>query len=78
MAAKLESFDLVLLIDANGDYAVGKCQDTAAEAYEQDVGALSESGGFRIVNLTVKATLPESVELEGVIGGEGKAQLVLK
>lgn len=78
MAATLPTFDVVILIDANGDYAVGKCNDTAVEAYEADIGSIGDSGGYRLVNLTVKAALPAPVELAAMIPADGSASVVLK
>jgi hypothetical protein len=58
--------ELVLIVDANGDYAVGKDFDGAKEQYENDVGELSAcEGGFRVVRVTVGVPLPEVVELTG-------------
>jgi hypothetical protein len=73
------TFSLVLLVDANGEYAVGKDSESAIEAYENDIGSLGESGGFRLLNLEVKAPLPEQVELTGTVpAAEGKATLTIK
>lgn len=77
--ATLQAFDVVVLIDSNGDYAVGKDSDSAVEQYETDIGNLSDSGGYRLINLTVNAPLPEQVELAATIpAADGKATLVLK
>ena len=43
--------ELVLLVDANGDYAVGKDFDAAKDNYESDVQELSAcEGGFRVMH----------------------------
>jgi hypothetical protein len=58
--------ELVLIVDGEGDYGIGKDFDAAKENYETDVGELSAcEGGFRVVNLTVGVPLPEVVELTG-------------
>lgn len=60
----MESFDVFVLIDAAGDYVVGKDEAAAREAYEAEIQNLSDCDGFRLVKVTVKAALPAVVELE--------------
>ena len=72
--------ELVLLVDANGDYAVGKDFDAAKDNYESDVQELSAcEGGFRVVRMTVGVPLPEVVELAGdapEVSGKGDESAV--
>ena len=51
-------------VDADGGYAVGADEQAAKDKYEEDVGALNEAGGFRMVKVTVTVPLPELIELE--------------
>jgi hypothetical protein len=71
--------ETVLIVDANGDYAVGKDFDAAKEAYENDVGELAScEGGFRVVRVVVAVPLPEVVELTGEAPEQGgKATLAV-
>jgi hypothetical protein len=58
--------ETVLIVDANGDYGVGKDFDGAKEQYENNVGELSAcEGGFRVVRVAVAVPLLEVVELTG-------------
>jgi hypothetical protein len=58
--------ELVLIVDADGDYGVGKDFDAAKENYENDIGELAScDGGFRVVRVAVGVALPEVVELAG-------------
>jgi hypothetical protein len=76
--AEKATCELVLIVDANGDYAAGKDFDAAKEVYENDVGELQASeGGFRVVRLTVGVPLPEAVELAGDAPEQGKATLTV-
>jgi len=67
--------ELFVLVDAAGDYAVGKDEASAREAYENDIGALSDADGFRLVKVTVNVPLPEVVELTGDAPEHGNASL---
>lgn len=67
--------ELWACIDSNGDYAVGYSEETAREKYEEDVGALSECSGFRLVKICVAVPLPEPVELTGEASETGPASL---
>jgi hypothetical protein len=51
-------------VDANGDYAVGTTEEAAREKYEEDIGALNEASGFRLVKVNLTVPLPEVIELE--------------
>lgn len=57
--------ELVILVDSNGDYAFGKDEAGAREAYENEVGALNECDGFRLVKVAVNVPLPAIVEMTG-------------
>jgi len=58
-----QACEVVMVVDSAGDYAVGKDLESAIEAYENEVQSIAESGGYRVVNLTLNVALPESVEL---------------
>jgi hypothetical protein len=58
--------ELVLIVDASGDYGAGKDFESAKENYENDIGELSAcEGGFRVIRVTVAVPLLEVVELVG-------------
>jgi len=71
----VEKIPVCICVDSDGCYAVGKDESQAREAYENDVGALNECGGFRLVCMTVAVPLPETVELEGTAPPDGAAKL---
>lgn len=62
------TFEVFLLCDSNGDYAVGNSADAARERYEEDIGELVNCDGFRLVKMLVKVPLPEPVELSVEVG----------
>jgi hypothetical protein len=74
--ADLCKCELFVLVDAAGDYAVGKDEAAAREAYENEIQALSDADGFRLVKVTVNVPLPEVVELTGDAPEHGAAKLV--
>lgn len=56
--ATMDTFECWLLIDANGNHGCGPSEDDARENYISGIGPLEESGGFRFIQVRVKATLP--------------------
>ena len=74
MAEKCQA-ELVIVVGADGEYAVGKDEATAREAFENDIGALNEQDGFRLVKVTVAVPLPAIPELTGEAPAEGDAEL---
>ena len=71
--------ELVMIVDANGDYGAGKDFESAKDNYENNIGELAScEGGFRVVRLTVAVPLPEVVELVGEAPEQsGKATLAV-
>jgi hypothetical protein len=63
----METLEIVVCVDANGDYRTGRDADEAREKYEEDIGALAECDGFRIYNLTLTVPLPRPVEVSGTV-----------
>ncbi len=49
-----------VVVDAAGDYAVGISAEAAREKYEEDIGALNEADGFRLVKVALH--VPVSVQ----------------
>ena len=64
-----------LCVDSAGDYASGADEAAARESYEENVQALSDADGFRLVKVTVNVPLPEVVELTGNAPALGTATL---
>lgn len=64
MAAVMHDVEVWVVVDADGDYAVGKDEDEATSAFEENVGG---SGGRRCVRITVRVPLPKPIELTGVV-----------
>ena len=59
------TFEVSILVDNIGDYAVGKDDADAKEKYEEQIQALSDADGFRIVRISLSVPLPEVVEIVG-------------
>ncbi|MGE4159990.1 MAG: hypothetical protein AB7F75_12940 [Planctomycetota bacterium] len=68
MSDKREVFgcDVCLIVDCNGDYAVGQDEESAAEAYEELIGAMSAAGSTRYVWLKVRVPAPQALEMSVV------------
>src|SRR5262245_11035177 len=64
MATQYTTVELVVLVDSCGDSAIGTDAEAAREAYEENVQALNECDGFRIVKVRVRVPLPEIATLE--------------
>ncbi len=60
----METLEMWMLVDAAGDYAVGKDEDEAKERYVETIQPVEDSGGFRMVKVFVRVTLPAVIELE--------------
>jgi hypothetical protein len=56
----MEIFEIHVLIDSDGDYAVGINLDTATEAFEANIGTVA---GTRHIVINLFASLPETTEL---------------
>ncbi len=66
MAVTMCEIEVWVVIDEDGDYAVGKDRESAAESFESDIGFNNENGTRR-VKLTVSVPLPEAIELTGTV-----------
>lgn len=64
MATQFATVEVVVLVDAEGQYDFGNDEDEARTNYEENVGALNETEGFRLVKIKVKVPLPEIAEIE--------------
>ena len=69
---KTVEIEVFVCVDDCGDYAVGKESANAIEAYEGEVQALTDAGGFRMVKLTLTVPLPEIVEMTGEVPALGE------
>ena len=64
MATNYAEVEVVVLVDSCGDSAIGTDEAAARESYEENIQALSECDGFRLVKIKVKVSLPEIAEIE--------------
>ncbi|MFO0823028.1 MAG: hypothetical protein U0792_07895 [Gemmataceae bacterium] len=72
MAAELCEVEVWVVVDEDGDYAVGKDSEAASEAFEADIGSSAERG-LRRVKVTVKVPLPKPLEVVGTVVEEEPA-----
>ena len=75
--AKTAQIEVYAIVDADGDYAVGKDAEAAVEKYTEDVGDLSEVDGVRTIKLLVTVPLPVEIVLSGVAVEDQEAALVV-
>lgn len=66
MATTYTTIEIWVLIDEQGDYAVGNDAETASQRFTDDVGD-DLALGRRMVKLTVKVPLPTTIELTGEV-----------
>ncbi len=57
------SHEVFIVVDANGDCAVGTTADAARESFDDNVGGLADGEGFRMVRVTVSVPLPEIIDV---------------
>jgi hypothetical protein len=67
MAAVKTEVECFVLVDPNGDWAVGADADAARQSYADNIGALEECDGFRLVCVKLTVPLPRVVELTGLV-----------
>lgn len=71
-------FEVVVLVDSTGDYAVGKDQESAIAQYEEQVQELDDSGGHRFVMLALDVPLPAVTEVAATVPAVGKPVVTVK
>jgi hypothetical protein len=69
--AKTCEVEIFVVVDAAGDYGVGTDAENARTHYEDSVGDLTNSDGFRTLKLTVTIPLPEIMTLTGEADDDG-------
>ena len=74
--AKTKAIEMYTAVDDDGGYGVGIDADDAVKNYGDNVGAISEVRGFRIIKIFVTVPLPEIVTLSGTVGEYPEAVLV--
>lgn len=62
--------EVVVLLDASGDYATGSDNESAIERYEETIGSLADSAGYRFFTLTLTLPAPEAVAIAVVMPEE--------
>ena len=71
--ANTAQVEVWVVVDENGDYAVGADDDGAYDAYDETVGGTRLAR--RAVKVTLTVPLPETVELTGTAPECGAAEL---
>lgn len=59
--------EVFVVVSSGGDYASGATEESACEAYDNDVGSLSEAGGYRVVCVKLSVPLPSVVQVSGSV-----------
>ena len=59
--------EIWLVIDADGDYAIGADRDEAIENFENQIGG---AAGARIITITAMVTPPEVIEMDADVPDE--------
>lgn len=66
----MTSVEIYIIVDSDGNSAIGTDESGATEAYEADIGELIAVSGFRTVKITVNVPEPEVIELPAPIAGK--------
>lgn len=64
---EMHELEIWIVVDEGGDYAVGKDQDAACEAFDQEIGGTTPR---RQVKVTLKVPAPVAIELTGEVPAE--------
>lgn len=64
---KTKTLEVWVVVDADGDYAVGTDEETACDAFDSEVGG---NHGRRVVKMSVTVPLPAVIELTGEVPAE--------
>jgi hypothetical protein len=68
-----DKFEVVLVVDCNGDYAVGQEIDDACDAYDTGIGGSLPRVAYR---LTVDVPLPEPREANIHLADDTPAEII--
>lgn len=60
----MADFEVFLVVDSGGDYAVGATYDEATAAFSYEIG---RSGARRVLKVVVRCALPDEIEPEIVV-----------
>lgn len=66
----MRDFEVWILVDETGDYAVGEDANTAAERYADNIG--NGAGAMRSVKVTLRIPLPKPIEVTAEIPAESE------
>ena len=73
----MHEIEVFTCIDSNGDYACGTTAEAAIEKYEEDVGDVNSTDGFRIIKAIIAVPLPKEIVLRGTVSGESESTLTV-
>lgn len=62
----MQTFDVFMIIDEDGNYAAGSSRDLALQQYADDIGGDLGEIAYRVVKVPIQASLPRVVELAAV------------
>lgn len=72
----MHEIEVWVLVDASGDYGVGRVEEDAYTSYNDDIDG--ELAGSRMVKLTLKIELPDPLTIEATLPArEGKVSMTV-
>ena len=74
MANKVQ-IEVFVCINQDGEYEVGTTAEQVRERFEENIGALADQDGMRIVRCWLKVPLPTIMEVQGEIEDGATAEL---
>jgi|HubBroStandDraft_6_1064221.scaffolds.fasta_scaffold251313_3 hypothetical protein len=69
---KTTECEVWILVDADGNHSVGTDAERARGDYTDQIGALEETEGFRMVKVTLTVPMPVVPELTGSVPAIGE------
>lgn len=71
----MEALEIYVVVDSDGNYSCGVNASLARENYGNDVQAIEEADGFRMVCVKLQVALPAEVTVEGTVSHDDAAEL---
>jgi len=73
MTSEMVQVEVWVLVDQDGDYVVGKDNESLAELYDDQVGGDRDTLSLRRVKITLNVPKPKPVELTATVAEEPAA-----
>lgn len=73
----MSDVEVWVVIDQDGNYAVGANEDQAREHYEEDIGAIGDATAFQAYQLNLSVPTPAAIVVSGALKQAGPHTLTI-